>query len=84
VINMGVAAGTYAVRNGIADVAMLPLRADELPDSDDVVVIEGFSHRDKAGADAAAYNFIILRNRIDSDRIRTFLSVLDSFPGRVS
>ena len=82
VIHTGVAAGTYAVRNGIADVAGIPLRADELPDSDDVVVVEGFSHGDKA--EAAAYNFIILRNRIDSDRIRTFLSALDSFPGRIS
>jgi len=83
VISTGVAAGIYAVRNEIADVAGIPLRADELPDSDDVKVVEGFSHGNggEAGADAAAYSFIILRNRIDSDMIRTFLSALDSFPG---
>lgn len=96
VINTGVAAGTYAVRNGIADVAGIPLRADELPDPgsgsgdiDDLSVVEWFSHGNGRGevgcenggeaiADAATYSFIVLRNRVDSDRIRTFLSMASS------
>ena len=71
-IHTGVAAGIDAVRNGIADVAGIPLSVDGLPDRDEISVVPGFSHGDRG------YNLIVLRDRIDSDKIRTFLSVLES------
>jgi len=72
VIQTGVAAGVDSVRKGIADVAGVPLGSDMLPDSDDLSLIEGFSHGGEA------YNFITLRDQIDSEKIAAFRTVLAS------
>ncbi len=71
-IQTGVAAGIDSVRKGIADVAGVPLGSDRLPGSDDLSLIEGFSHGGEA------YNFIALRDQIDSKNITAFRTVLAS------
>jgi len=71
-IHTGVAAGIDAVQNGIADVAGIPLSMDRLPDMDEISVVPGLSQG------ARGYHLIVLRDRIDSDKIKTFISVLES------
>jgi hypothetical protein len=71
-IHTGVAAGIDAVRNGIADVAGIPLSIDGLPDRDEILAIPGFYQGEEG------YHLIVLRDRIDSDKIGVFLSVLES------
>ncbi|MEA1945061.1 MAG: gephyrin-like molybdotransferase Glp [Euryarchaeota archaeon] len=69
-IPMGAAAAIDAVQNGIADVAGIPIRMSKLPD--DVSIIQGFQHGNRE------YSFVVLRDRIDSEKIRTFLSISKS------
>ncbi len=69
-IHTGVAAGIDALRNGIADIAGIPLSTDELPDMDGVSVIHEFLHGDEA------YTLIVLHDRIDSENIKAFLSAI--------
>jgi len=69
-IHTGVTAGIDALQNGIADIAGIPLSADELPDMDGVSAIHEFLHGDEA------YTLIVLHDRIDSENIKEFLSTI--------
>jgi putative molybdopterin biosynthesis protein len=73
-IHTGVAAGIEAVRNGIADIAGIPLSEDELSDMDGVSDIHEF-----LGV-GEAYTLIVLHDRIGSENVKAFLSAIsDSF-----
>ncbi|PXF58808.1 MAG: molybdopterin biosynthesis protein [Candidatus Methanogaster sp.] len=69
-IHTGVTSGIDALRNGIADIAGIPLSTDELPDMDGVSVIHEFLHGDEA------YTLIVLHDQIDSDNVKAFLSAI--------
>jgi len=69
-IHTGVSAGIDALQNGIADIVGIPLSTDELPDMDGVSVIHEFLHGDEA------YTLIALRDRIDSENVKAFLSTI--------
>ncbi|MEA3324629.1 MAG: gephyrin-like molybdotransferase Glp, partial [Euryarchaeota archaeon] len=70
-IHTGVAAGIEALRNGIADIAGIPLSEDELSDMTGVSVMHEFLHGDEA------YTLIVLHDRIDSDNVKAFLSAIE-------
>ena len=69
IIAMGAAAAIDAVQNGTADVASIP-RMSKLPD--DLSIVQRFQYGD------TEYGFVVLRDRIDSEMIRTFLSISNS------
>lgn len=69
-IHTGIAAGIDAVRSGVAEIAGIPVHVDEPPEG--ISIIHGSVHEDQE------YNFMVLRDRADSEKIRTFLSILRS------
>ncbi|MEA3282675.1 MAG: gephyrin-like molybdotransferase Glp [Euryarchaeota archaeon] len=69
-IYTGVTAGIEALRNGIADIAVISLSADELPDMDGVSVMHEFLRGD------GAYTLIVLHDRIGSEHVKAFLSAI--------